>query len=44
MGQELAKYIANLREITQKLVPKNFRELEVIKDNFPLNLTSMFVK
>ena len=35
MGQELAKYIANLREICQKLLPKTFRELEVIKDNFP---------
>ena len=38
MGQELAKYIANLREISQKLSPKNFSELEVIKDNFPQNL------
>ena len=35
IGQELAKYIANLREISQKFSPKNFRELEVIKDNFP---------
>ena len=35
MGQELAKYIANLREISQTFLPKNFRELEVIKDNFP---------
>ena len=35
MRQELAKYIANLREISQKLSPKFLRELEVIKDNFP---------
>ena len=44
MGQELAKYIANLREISQNILPKNFRELEVIKDNFPQKLTSMLVK
>ena len=35
MGQELAKYIANLREISQTFSPKTFRELEVLKDNFP---------
>ena len=29
MGQELAKCIADLRVISQKLSPKNFRKLEV---------------
>ena len=35
MARQLAKYITNLREITQKLSTKDFRELEVIKANFP---------
>ena len=35
MAHQLAKYIANLREITQKLSTKDFRELEVNKTHFP---------
>ena len=35
MARQLAKYIANLREIKQKSLTKDFRELEVNKAHFP---------
>ena len=44
IGQELAKYIANLREISQKLSPKIFASLRSSRTTFHKNLTSMLVK